>query len=169
MAKMIWKDSEQIKQEELLQEKQAEHQEKRQIAEKLIMDRMVSDYILSTELSDEEKDVFINLFDLWEPNTAYSKGDKLVYEGVAYEVIQAHTSQSDWLPSDLPALYLLFYQTSTDDGTAVIPEWVQPLGSHDAYNKWDLVSHNGYIWESDVDGNIWEPGQYGWRQAEENK
>lgn len=169
MAKMTWKDSQQIKQEVLQQTKQAEHLEKKQIAEKLIMDRMVSDYILSTDLADEEKDIFINLFDLWEPNKAYSNGDKLVYEGVAYEVIQAHTSQSDWLPSDLPALYSLFYQTSTDDGTVVIPEWKQPLGAHDAYNALDLVSYNGYIWESDVNGNVWKPGEYGWTQVEETK
>ena len=162
MAKMVWKDSEQIKQEELKQEKQAEHQEKKQIAEKLIMDRMVTDYILSTDLSDAEKDMFINLFDLWEPHTAYSRGDKLVYEGLAYEVIQAHTSQSDWLPNELPALYKLFYQTSTDDGTVVIPEWKQPLGAHDAYNTGDLVFHNGQAWESQVDGNVWEPSVYGW-------
>ena len=166
MAKMIWKDSEQIKQEEILQGKQVEHQEKKQLAEKLIMDRMVSDYILSTDLSDDEKDIFINLFDLWEPGMAYSVGDKIVYEGIAYEVIQAHTSQADWLPSELPALYKLIYQTSTDDGTVVIPEWKQPLGAHDAYNTGDLVFHAGEAWESDTDGNIWEPGVYGWTKVE---
>ena len=163
---MVWKDSEQIKQEELQREKQAEHQEKKQLAEKLIMDRMVSDYILNDDLSDEEKDMFINLFDLWEPNTTYSTGDKLVYEGSAYEVIQAHTSQSNWLPSELPALYKVFHQSSTDDGTVVIPEWKQPLGAHDAYNTGDLVSYDGQVWESDVDGNVWEPGQYGWSKVE---
>lgn len=166
MAKMVWKDSEQIEQEQLQLEKQAEHQEKRQIAERLIMDRMVTDYILSTDLSDEEKDTFVNLFDLWAPNTAYSKGSKLIYEGLAYEVIQAHTSQSDWLPNELPALYSLFYQTSTDDGTIVIPEWTQPLGAHDSYNTGDLVSYGDDIWESDVDGNVWIPGEYGWTKVE---
>ena len=162
MAKMVWKSENEILEEELQQEKQAVHQEKKQIAEKLIMDRMVTDYILNDDLSDEEKDMFVNLFDLWEPNTAYSRGDKLVYEGSVYEVIQAHTSQSDWLPNELPALYKLFYQTSTDDGTIVIPEWKQPLGGHDAYNTGDLVSFNGYVWESDIDGNVWQPGEYGW-------
>ena len=162
MVKMVWKNEDEIKQEELQQEKQAEHQEKKQIAEKLIMDRMVTDYILSEDLSDEEKDMFINLFDLWEPNTAYSRGDKLVYEGLAYEVIQTHTSQSDWLPNELPALYKLFYQTSTDDGTIVIPEWKQPLGGHDSYNTGDLVFHKEKTWESEVDGNVWEPSVYGW-------
>lgn len=165
MTNLLWKDSEQIKQEELQKEKQAEHQEKKQIAEKLIMDRMVTDYILNDDLSDAEKDMFICLFDLWEPNTAYSGGDKLVYEGLAYEVIQAHTSQSDWLPNELPALYKLFYQTSTDDGTIVIPEWVQPTGGHDAYSMGDKVIHEGKVYESIIDGNTWSPIDYpqGWK------
>ena len=162
MAKMIWKTTQEIETELVEQEKKQEHQEKKQIAEKLIVDRMVTDYILSTELSDVEKDMFINLFDLWEPNKASSRGDKLVYEGLAYEVILAHTSQSDWMPNELPALYKLIYQTSTDDGTIVIPEWTQPLGSHDSYNTGDLVFHNDKTWESSVDGNVWEPGTYGW-------
>ena len=168
MAKMAWKDSKQIKQEELQQEKQAEHQEKKQIAEKLIMDRMVTDYILSTDLSDEEKDMFVNLFDLWEPNTAYSIGDKVVYEGLAYEVIQAHTSQSDWLPNELPALYKLFYQTSTDDGSIVIPNWVQPTGGHDAYSIGDKVQFEGVIFESTMDNNTWSPSEYAeaWKRIE---
>ena len=162
MARMTWKDIKRLKQEELQFERKAEHQEKKQIAEKLFMDRMAMEYILSTDLSDAEKDTFMNLFDLWEPGMAYSIGDKMVYEGLAYEVIQAHTSQSDWLPSELPALYKLIYQTSTDDGTVVIPEWKQPLGGHDAYNTGDLVFHNGQTWESQVDGNVWVPGDYGW-------
>jgi hypothetical protein len=40
--------------------------------------------------------------------------------------------------------------------------WVQPTGSHDSYNVGDLVTHNGSTWVSDVAGNVWEPGVYGW-------
>lgn len=47
----------------------------------------------------------------------------------------------------------------TEDGT---PVWTQPLGATDAYNKGDVVSHKGKIWTSDIDGNVWEPGVYGW-------
>jgi hypothetical protein len=40
--------------------------------------------------------------------------------------------------------------------------WVQPTGSHDAYNVGDQVTHTGQTWVSDVAGNVWEPGVYGW-------
>ena len=28
------------------------------------------------------------------------------------------------------------------------------------------VSHNGKHWISNADGNVWEPGVYGWTEAE---
>ena len=78
-----------------------------------------------------------------------------------------HTSQSDWLPSEVPALYKLFYQTSTDDGTIVIPNWKQPTGGHDAYNTGDFVFFNDKVYESLIDGNVWSPSDYpgGWSEV----
>jgi hypothetical protein len=40
--------------------------------------------------------------------------------------------------------------------------WVQPAGAHDAYQSGDRVSHNGQVWTSDIDANVWEPGVHGW-------
>lgn len=45
---------------------------------------------------------------------------------------------------------------------SVYPDWIQPTGAHDAYKYEDVVWHNGGAWRSTVNGNIWEPGQYGW-------
>jgi len=42
------------------------------------------------------------------------------------------------------------------------PEWVQPTGTHDAYALGAIVAHNGQLWISTVDANVWEPGVYGW-------
>ena len=47
------------------------------------------------------------------------------------------------------------------------PEWVQPTGAHDAYAQGAQVSHNGKHWISGVDGNVWEPGVYGWTEYAE--
>lgn len=43
----------------------------------------------------------------------------------------------------------------------VIPDWVQP-DSTNPYAKGDKVKHSGGVWVSDIDGNVWEPGVYGW-------
>lgn len=79
-----------------------------------------------------------------------------------YSVLQEHTSQEEWLPDKSPALYKAI--GFTDDGVSV---WTQPLGSSDAYMAGDVVEHKGAIWESTIDGNVWEPGVYGWEQKEE--
>ena len=41
----------------------------------------------------------------WRPGIAATVGMKLTYNGATYEVIQPHTTQADWLPDALPALY----------------------------------------------------------------
>lgn len=76
-----------------------------------------------------------------------------------YQVLQAHTSAAQWPPESATSLYKKI--GISDSG---YPEWVQPSGAHDAYSSGDKVSHNGKNWQSTVDGNVWEPGVYGWEE-----
>lgn len=46
--------------------------------------------------------------------------------------------------------------------------WVQPTGYADAYPKDWETTHEGKTWVSNLDGNIWEPGDRGWREKVEN-
>ena len=41
------------------------------------------------------------------------------------------------------------------------------MGAHDAYSAGAKVSHGEKHWISDQDGNVWEPGVYGWTEAVE--
>ena len=84
------------------------------------------------------------------------------YDGTLYKCLTAHVSQSTWTPPDSPSLWV-----RVDDPTIDWPEWVQPVGSTDAYMAGDKVSHNDKHWISDVNANIWEPGVYGWSESEE--
>lgn len=103
----------------------------------------------------------IVLYNTWQSGVAYEVGDKVIYLGNLYECIQAHTSQDDWTPALTPALW-----KRKGDPTVEFPDWVQPTGAHDAYAKDDKVSHNEKHWISAIDANIWEPGVYGWNEAE---
>lgn len=51
------------------------------------------------------------------------------------------------------------------------PEWVQPLGGHDAYKTGDRVTFNGKVYESTIDGNVWAPDVYptGWKEVTEEE
>lgn len=102
-----------------------------------------------------------DVIDKWAAGTAYYTGDLVMYEEEQYECIQPHTSQEGWEPPNAPALW----KRHSPGGE--VPEWVQPAGAQDAYAKGDVVAHNGKTWTSDVDGNVWEPGVYGWSEGGE--
>lgn len=91
----------------------------------------------------------------WAAGIYYEAGDVFVYERQLYEVVQAHASQMDWLPPFVPALY----KVHTPEGE--IADWVAPTGAHDAYPLGALVQHNGHVWKSLIDANVWEPGSVG--------
>ena len=111
------------------------------------------------ELSEEELLDIIDLYESYQVDKLYKEDDIFKYEGKLYKVIQAHTSAENWIPSELPALYL----NMTPEN--VIPEWIPPTGSHDAYNVGDKVIYEGQVYECMIDNNTWSPTDYpqGWK------
>lgn len=53
-----------------------------------------------------------------------------------------------------------------EEPTEEIAEWVQPTGAHDSYAYGTKVTHNGKVWVSTIDANVYEPGVYGWDEVE---
>lgn len=102
-------------------------------------------------LTPEELQELVFLYPEYKIDFLYKVGKIFHFKGILYEVIQEHTSQEDWKPNELPALYK---RTIPDD---VIPEWIQPTGAHDAYNIGDKVIYNGIIWVSKIDANTTVP------------
>ena len=110
----------------------------------------------------------VRLYRPWEAGKAYRLDEYLTYgvNGVGdpqlYRVAQAHTSQRDWTPGTVPALYT---PIGLDDKG--YPVWSQPTGAHDAYNKGDIVNYNGTHYESVIDGNVYSPDEYpdGWMEV----
>lgn len=103
-----------------------------------------------------------DLFSPWAYPVEYKQGNIRQYNGELYRCVQDHTSQEDWTPDKTASLW-----TKIADPAEEWPAWVQPIGAHDAYNQGDKVSHKDKHWTSDVDANVWEPGVYGWTEAEE--
>lgn len=114
----------------------------------------------SASLPDIDALDAVELFPNWKTDIEYEVGDRVRYEDTLYKCLTAHTSQSTWTPPDSPSLWV-----RVDDPHIEWPEWVQPVGSADAYAKGAKVSHNNKHWTSDVDANVWEPGVYGWTEA----
>lgn len=108
-------------------------------------------------VSDEEALAISALFPDWSAEKTYTTGDRVLYVDTLYKCLQPHTAQPTWTPFDAPSLWVRI-----DNPAIEWPEWVQPVGSTDAYPMGAKVSHNGSHWTSTVDGNVWEPGMYGW-------
>lgn len=89
----------------------------------------------------------------YEAGQYITDGEDANGDPLLYKVVQDHTSQGDWPPADTPALYTCL---SLDPGGH--PIWAPPTGAQDAYNTGDIVSHNGQLWRSKIDGNTTEPG-----------
>lgn len=103
----------------------------------------------------------VMLFEKWSGDSKqYTVGQRLQYEGILYTVLQAHTSQPTWTPTDAPSL---FAKVLIPDPT-VIPEWEQP-DSTNPYQVGDKVTHNGKTWVCNTPNCVWEPGVYGWDEV----
>lgn len=105
---------------------------------------------------------------------AYNTGDIVNYNGTLY---QSTINGNVWSPDVYPAGWTV-YEAATEpeepepepepdpdpEEPATYPEWVQPTGSHDAYNTGDIVDYNGTLYRSLIDGNVWSPEDYpqGW-------
>ena len=107
---------------------------------------------------------------------AYNAGDIVNYNGTLY---QSTINGNVWAPDVYPAGWTV-YEAATEpeepepepepepdpdpEEPTTYPEWVQPTGSHDAYNTGDIVDYNGTLYRSLIDGNVWSPEAYpqGW-------
>lgn len=114
-------------------------------------------------LTDEQALTVPLIYPAWSGDgISYAAGDRVMYGGVLYKCLQAHTSQSTWAPTDAPSLWTKVLIPTPGE----IPDWEQPESTN-PYAKGDKVRHNGKTWVSDIDNNVWEPGVYGWTEVNE--
>ena len=59
----------------------------------------------ATSLTDTEALEAVALFPAWAVGVAYAKDERVQFDGKLYKVVQAHTSQADWTPPTVPALF----------------------------------------------------------------
>lgn len=126
--------------------------------------REAMDYA-GANLTEEMALVCVRLYRPWAVGVEYKVDERLTYgvnevgDPQLYKVVQAHTSQADWTPDTVPALF-----TPIGLNEQGYPVWAQPTGAHDAYNTGDVVDYNGVLYKSLIDGNTYSPEAYpaGW-------
>jgi len=70
-------------------------------------------------LSDEELDAVSNLYRGWVVGEQVTVDDLRKYNGVLWKCIQAHTTQIDWTPDVVPALWVRYREPSGG-----VQEWI---------------------------------------------
>lgn len=113
----------------------------------------------SASLTDTDALDAVELFPVWQTDTAYTVGIRVRYGDKLYRCEQAHTSQADWTPDKTPALWTEVAKPGE------IPVWKQPTGAQDAYMTGDKVHYpakDDAVYESTMDYNTYAPDVYGW-------
>ena len=114
----------------------------------------------AVSLDDTDALDAVELFPEWNATAHYDVDQRIRYDGTLYRCLQMHDAQEGWTPTSAVSLWAKVLIPDPE----VIPEWVQP-DSTNPYHKGDKVTHNGKTWISDIDGNVWEPGVYGWSEV----
>lgn len=112
------------------------------------------------DLSEEQKDELLNL----------ARENALAEN--SYRPLEERVNQLFKLVEELAAKVnaLENKDVETEDATIVeYPEYVQPIGSHDAYQVGDKITYNGKKYTCIFAGCVWNPEQYpqGWKEVKE--
>lgn len=109
------------------------------------------------DLPDEEASKIPYCFDAYDADPdgfPYEKDMRREYKGQLYKCLQNYKKEKDNPTQNPDVAVSLWVLTSSEEW----PEWVQPTGSHDAYDTGGKVTHNGHKYTSNIDGNTTEPG-----------
>lgn len=124
--------------------------------------QFINSFVKLRGLATDEMSLQVpNLYPTWKPEMNYSIDDRVLYNNTLYKVITAHTSQDGWAPDAAVSLFAKVLIPDSD----IIPNWEQPESTNPYMNN-DKVNHNGKLWVSVIDNNVWEPGSYGWNVVE---
>ena len=118
-------------------------------------------------LPDEAAYPFRALAPTWQAGVTYygpnerdsNPQSRVLLYGNLYKCLQTHVAEADWVPTIAPSLWARILPGQAGSGQTV-GEWQQP-GSTNGYMTGERVTHNGHLWESTADNNVWEPGAVG--------
>jgi hypothetical protein len=142
------------------EDRKAEIMQEVESQKQAVLERLNKELILdkAQELDDDTAVENSVVYPFWDSGISVTINQKYQHfvgtELRLYKVVQSHTTQADWQPQDVPAL---FTRIGFVDEILV---WVQPTGAQDAYNIGDKVKfpdENGNTYQSNIDANVWSP------------
>lgn len=98
---------------------------------------------LAVTLDDETALTGVELFPAWVVGKAYAVNDRVQHGGTLYKCVQAHTSQADWTPDAVPALFTVIDVAHTGTQDDPIPA---ERGMEYVYGLYYLDSEDGKLY-----------------------
>lgn len=119
---------------------------------------------VTATLTYEQALELTTLYPFWVTNTAYTVDTIIRYDGELYSCVQAHTSQADWTPPTVPALWVKIAAPSEyrEIKDAMLPTEAFALGEIGWYKTEDN------LYKSLIANNVYTPEAYplGWEKVE---
>jgi len=122
--------------------------------------------VMASNLPVETMEEIVAVYPSVEVGDTVEAGKVYQVNGKLVEAIQSVMIDAEnWLTD--PSIFKGAGTIEVGD-TEVIPDFVQPTGAHDAYNKGDRVVFEGKIYESLIPNNVYSPTSYpqGWQVVE---
>lgn len=145
-------------------------------ASQILTARAQRQMVQAETFTDTEIAVFAKagLFPVWAPGETYAKGNRLVHEGIVYEVQQPVTAQAHQPPGSTGML-AIYLPISVDPETGVEPDGSRDnpyayLPGMNVYNgKYYTFEGKLYLAKADLIPCVWPPNTPGLWQWEEVK
>lgn len=84
----------------------------RPLSESEVLRMLLAHQINNIEVDDETSLRMRAFYPVWEPQKVYSAGEKVQYNKKLFRVIQAHTSQIGWEPSNAASMFECINETN---------------------------------------------------------
>lgn len=124
-------------------------------------------FILISEIPQEEISSLIKVYDEYEVNKDVIAGYVFRYGDKLFKVLQAHKTAEQWKPNEAVSLYVEVKLKIASGGEEIVAPWeVRP--TENLYMIGDKVLWtNGKIYESTINNNSWNPETYpqGWKEV----
>jgi len=79
----------------------------------------------------------------WVAGEQVQVGTRRMYDGVTYECVQSHVTQSDWTPPAVPALWRVVAEEPEEPEEPTVAAWAVGV----AYKVSDVVTYNGVTYK----------------------
>ena len=114
--------------------------------------------IAADELKDGDALKYAGLFPDWAVGIAVLVGEVYRWDGTLVEVIQAHTTQADWTPDVVPALFKIHRTPDMVDWTANVSYVINDEVNYNGTTYRCLQSHTSLVgWEPPNVPALWTP------------